>query len=395
MSKPRLVVLSKLFWPEGSGAELATYLIVKNILSKHFDLTIVSGTKNPRIDVLKFCRYFYWAALNTKLKPFEWLKLFANIESLRTLIKMADVVYIPSHTLIPLAILIKQINPYAKIVLHLHNFQPLTYTSVVLKDKKSSLATDIIVEQGEHGSLVRTIFSGVGHYINSLNALALYSVDQIICVSKAQYEILARHLRPVREKGIVIYNPPPSISGNMKDLSDIPTIVYIGGSSYVKGFQYIVKAIPRLRKYRIRLFLCGEYPGYKIKRCTPDDKIKILGKLSHKELIKLYYESWGLLFTSICEEPLPYAVIEASLTGTIPIASKVGGIPELINDTGAEKFLFIPEDIDDMISKLEELSMLDKQDTMNLGEFIKRNIYEKLSTSSSKMTKVLSNLVSS
>ena len=30
----KVLVVSKLFWPEGGGAELATYLAVKSVLSK-------------------------------------------------------------------------------------------------------------------------------------------------------------------------------------------------------------------------------------------------------------------------------------------------------------------------------------------------------------------------
>ena len=45
--KPRVLVFSKLFWPEGEGAELATYLIVK-LLSRRFDVAVVSGTGSAR-----------------------------------------------------------------------------------------------------------------------------------------------------------------------------------------------------------------------------------------------------------------------------------------------------------------------------------------------------------
>jgi hypothetical protein len=61
--KPRILVLTKLFWPEGGGAELATYLIVKDILSKYFDVTIVSSTRSPEPDILKHARYIHWSTL--------------------------------------------------------------------------------------------------------------------------------------------------------------------------------------------------------------------------------------------------------------------------------------------------------------------------------------------
>jgi len=71
--KPRILVLTKLFWPDGSGGELATYLIVKNILSKYFNVFIVSGTRKPKADILRLTNYIYWSVLETRYKPIEWL----------------------------------------------------------------------------------------------------------------------------------------------------------------------------------------------------------------------------------------------------------------------------------------------------------------------------------
>jgi len=38
-------VLTRLFWPEGSGGELATYLFLRRYLGRYFDVVVVSGTK--------------------------------------------------------------------------------------------------------------------------------------------------------------------------------------------------------------------------------------------------------------------------------------------------------------------------------------------------------------
>jgi hypothetical protein len=43
--RPKLLVLTRLFWPEGSGGELATYLFLRRYLGRYFDVVVVSGTK--------------------------------------------------------------------------------------------------------------------------------------------------------------------------------------------------------------------------------------------------------------------------------------------------------------------------------------------------------------
>jgi len=311
--KLRILVFTKLFWPEGGGAELATYLVVKDILSKHFDVTIVSGTRSPEPDILKHARYIHWGALEARYKPIEWIKTFMGISWVRNLIEEADIVYIPSHTLIPLAIAVKALNPRAKVVLHLHNYQLLTYTSIVLASREPDAATDIVVELGEHKSLLRALITSFGHYINYINRLATILADKIICASRKQCEIISRHIPEVGNKAEVIYNPPPPIPTISKRLGEKPILVYAGGASYIKGFQTLLKALAKiLRKYEAKAYIIlGEAsPREKalVMKLTEkvNKKLIPLDKLPHNEFLKLHEHTWALLYPSISEEPLPY-----------------------------------------------------------------------------------------
>ncbi|MCR8501759.1 MAG: glycosyltransferase [Candidatus Korarchaeota archaeon] len=56
--------------------------------------------------------------------------------------------------------------------------------------------------------------------------------------------------------------------------------------------------------------------------------------------------------SSIFGEPLAYVVLEAMLTGTIPTASEVGGVSETIRETPAERFMFKPEDVNELIERV-------------------------------------------
>ena len=44
----------------------------------------------------------------------------------------------------------------------------------------------------------------------------------------------------------------------------------------------------------------------------------------------IHFITYALLFTSIWEGPLPYVVMESMLARTLPISSKVGGVPEIV-----------------------------------------------------------------
>jgi len=105
--------VSKFFWPEGGGAELATYLFIKRYLADWFDVVVVSGTDKPIIG-RGCCRYVVWDVLRAGFKPAEWLLFAAKLRNVAKLIRWADIVYIPSHTLLPLAPIVKWVNPRAR-----------------------------------------------------------------------------------------------------------------------------------------------------------------------------------------------------------------------------------------------------------------------------------------
>jgi glycosyltransferase involved in cell wall biosynthesis len=376
--RPKILVLTKLFWPQGSGGELATHLIVKDTLSRHFDVIIVSGTRSPEPGILKHARYVYWSALEASYKPVEWVKAFTSIGWIRRLVKEANVVYIPSHTLISLAISVKKINPTTRIVLHLHNYQLLTYTSILLAGREPDVATDVIVELGEHKSLIRALLAGFGHYLNYINRLAASIADRIICVSHRQCEVITRHMPGIKGKTEVIYNPPPPLPPISKRISDEPVLIYAGGASYTKGFQTLLKALAKiLGKHRAKAYvILGEASpkekDFVMKLAEKVNKKLIpLDRLPHNEYLKLHEYAWALLFPSISEEPLGYAVVESMLIGTIPVASRVGGVPEIVAGTIAERFLFEPGNVEEFVDRIESLVSLSKGEVMDIGMKLK------------------------
>jgi glycosyltransferase involved in cell wall biosynthesis len=135
------------------------------------------------------------------------------------------------------------------VVVHLHNFQPLAYTSVLLAGREPGAAQDFLVERMEHGSLLRAAAAGLGHYANrAVGLLALRRADAVVCVSRRQRDILLKHIPELKGKIAVIYNPPPPLPGAGKELGGEPVFVYAGGSSYVKGFHVLLELLRKAAK---------------------------------------------------------------------------------------------------------------------------------------------------
>jgi hypothetical protein len=68
--RPKLLVLTRLFQPEGIGGELATYLFIRRYLGKHFDVVVVSGTERPA-PLGGCCRCVLRRALRSRFEPAE------------------------------------------------------------------------------------------------------------------------------------------------------------------------------------------------------------------------------------------------------------------------------------------------------------------------------------
>jgi glycosyltransferase involved in cell wall biosynthesis len=276
-----------------------------------------------------------------------------------------------------------------KVVVHLHGYIPISYTATVLapyeEHKHRITLDDTMLECMK--SLRHCVGVSLLWWLPKLARKWISQADKIICVSKRQAEIIADQAPELRDKIEVVYNPlPPEIinAEPRKELDDTPTFLYVGGDSYIKGFHTLLKAVKELGKQGIRLhiFLAGEY-NYSNLRILSELRSKyqslemrILGKVSHKDVIKLHEKSWALIFPSITEEPLPYAVVEATTLGTILVASSVGGVPEIVGDCPAKKFLFKPGDVNDLIEKLKILTLQSKENILSLVMECRNRIVE-------------------
>jgi glycosyltransferase involved in cell wall biosynthesis len=77
------------------------------------------------------------------------------------------------------------------------------------------------------------------------------------------------------------------------------------------------------------------------------------------------------------EETFSYAVVEAMAGQTIPIASRIGGIPEIVEGTFAEKMLFTPGAGGEFLEKIGEVQSLSKQDLIEIGVKLKNAVTKK------------------
>ena len=383
----RILVVSEMYWPEGGGGVLATHLIVKTLKSLGFEVTVVHGSQNP--EVAQGVRYIYSDLLSARDKFRLWLNCMrlSRENWFLNLLKQHDVLYIPRYCypLIPVA---KKLGK--RVVVHLHDYQPISYNANVPAPYEAyrGRLREWILEVEKTKSFGHYLAASLFWWVPKLAQKWLADADTIICVSKRQAEIIADAAKSLKEKIVVAYNPIPIENfTNIKNkrLDDTPTFLYMGGDSYIKGFKLLLEALEILRRKRIklRLRLTSHYSVKSLKELkkfsSEEVEVKIYGRLPYEKLKLLHESSWGLLFPSIWEEPLPYAVAESMFCGTIPIASRVGGVPETVGGTYAERLLFKPGDVEEFVNRIEEAISMKREDVHDIGIRLREEVLKRFS----------------
>lgn len=261
---------------------------------------------------------------------------------------------------------------------------------------------------------IRIIFTAHGFIFNEpflpitkwffliLEKFASLFRDYIICVSDADKESALKHKLIDPAKISVIHNGLAPINFLTRDeakkalglRSDQAILGSIANFYKTKGLDILVDAISLLDKQflnQIHLVIVGEgkeriFIEKKILEYELGPKITLIGKLSDAEK---YLKAFDIFLLPSRKEGFPFVLLEAMQAGLPIIASKVGGIPEALEDAGLQVRAEDPKALAEAITKLlndanlaaqfaqraEQRSQLFTQEKM-LGET--KKIYEKL-----------------
>ncbi|MEM1903295.1 MAG: glycosyltransferase family 4 protein [Pyrobaculum sp.] len=371
------VVVEKL-WPEGSGAELATSLLLREIISMGVDVVVYTGTRRPLWLPENSVRYL--PILNVGLGgPKTLAKLYTNLfrhgKFFEKALRDVDVVYIPhvSYPVIPLAKKLKK-----KVVVHLHDSRPASQAPLLsYGEAMNEMKRTFIYVKESYGVPTALIASIAAPILTRIMRKWISMADLVVCVSKRQEELITKFVPELRDKTAVVYNILHDLPSVERRLSDTPTFLYKGGDYFHKGFHVLLTALERLCNENIKVVFTNRYRERSVKavehiknRCRLD--VEIVGKVEFNKILKLQMASWGVLFPSIWEEPLPYSVVEAAAMGVLPIASRVGGVPEILEGTPGEHFLVEPNCPNCIAEKIRDVAQMDKGELLEIGEKLKQ-----------------------
>jgi glycosyltransferase involved in cell wall biosynthesis len=240
-------------------------------------------------------------------------------------------------------------------------------------------------------SHVHSSYSGYKRRNILMERFLSYYTDKIVCVSRSVQRFVVDAEKIAEGKTRVIYNGC-SLSGAGKVtvgaegdgvLRDIGkqdlVMIVVASLTPNKGHNVLLNALKIVsqRIPRAKLLIAGDGPlrvqlkesAYKL---GIGDKVIFAGQ--RKDVAKLLQVADVFILPSVQREGLGVALIEAMAEGLPVIGSRLGGIPEVIEDN-VNGFLVPPGDSNElarrMMTLLEDQSMRDKMGKMG------RKIYEK------------------
>jgi glycosyltransferase involved in cell wall biosynthesis len=187
---------------------------------------------------------------------------------------------------------------------------------------------------------------------------------KIICVSEHDRELALKFKVASTKKLIVVHNgvdPSPFLNTNgikVREefhLGNIPIITMVSRLSPPKDFLTLLKACQILRgQFKMLIVGDGELRG-KIERFISENNLQGLIILTgeRRDIPEILAVS-DIFVLSTNWEGLPRSIIEAMLSGIPVVASRVGGVPELVED-GVTGFLVTPKDPKELAKTLQVL----------------------------------------
>lgn len=147
---------------------------------------------------------------------------------------------------------------------------------------------------------------------------------------------------------------------NFKKFQRTPSVKlrfgFIGNILPAKGVHILIKAFNKIENNNVELKIYGKQLSYKgelgnyleyIKKLAKNKNIKFMNEFDNKNISTIFEGIDVLIVPSIWYENSPLVIQEAFAFKTPVVASRIGGIPELINH-GENGFLFEPNSYEDL-----------------------------------------------
>ena len=244
-----------------------------------------------------------------------------------------------------------------RVVLTLHDHWGFCINSIRMTDERS-LCRDSTGCSGCHASIhvgnqplpqrmrqdyLRWQLSGVDRFISPSHYLA----DAYVATGfdAQRLEVVANGIELDTYAGV----RRPAFEGRLR-------VLFIGYMGEHKGVPTLLRALARLPAERVQVDFVGD--GHlrtryqqELRQLAPDLPQRFWGRLPNDLIAERMAAAHVFVLPSVCPENQPVTITEAMASGVPVVASRIGGIPELVAH-GVNGWLFEPGDDQDLARQL-------------------------------------------
>ncbi len=352
----KILLVNKFLYPKG-GAEIVCLGLAEGLAGRGHDVSLfgMSDKRNPELpDADCFpSEVDYHAERSFSQKFGEALRTIYSREARQGFARILDrrrpdLIHMHNiyHQLTP-AIFAPARERGIPVVLTLHDYKLICPVYTCLRDSKpceaclGGSAVPLLQGRCKGGSLAESfvlfleseIHRFLGSYkrgVNLLTSPSRFLMDKMIAggVDPTRIEHLPNAL-PVSTEWIErAYEPPPE--------STSPELLWIGRMSAEKGLPTLLKAVAASAA-PLRLTLVGDGPldaeiAALASELKGGDRIRLLGRKPREEIPALILGADATVMPSEWYENAPLSILESFALGRPIIATRMGGIPEMLTD---------------------------------------------------------------
>lgn len=289
-------------------------------------------------------------------------------------------------------------------VVHVHNLYPLFSPSVLVACRREGVPVVMTVHNfnltcptGQHlykemvcedcvgGHEYRCVLKNCRNNILESSAYALRKsfarrfrlFHDNVSVLIALTAFTKRRLRQAgfREDQIAVVPNPTSIRETTVDRLAGEYVAFAGRVSAEKGVDTLLSAAAQMPDVPFKV--AGDGPVLSEMMAKAPRNVEFLGRLGFDALISFYRRARVLVVPSVCLEQFGMVVVDAMALGVPVIASRIGGLPYVVDD-GVTGSLFEPGNPEDLAHQVRRL-WEDDQVCVRMGKAAKQKVKQQYS----------------
>jgi glycosyltransferase involved in cell wall biosynthesis len=189
--------------------------------------------------------------------------------------------------------------------------------------------------------------SGAAPLLRRLRDLTVRRAAHVICPSAFLRDLAIGWGVPA-DRVSVLPNPAPAVPPLERGSHDGVVLAFAGRFGPQKSLDVLFDAVERVDGVRLRVAGAGELAA------TPPASAELLGPLPREDVLQLFADADASVLSSSWEN-FPHTVVESLAVGTPVIATRVGGVPEVVED-GVNGLLVPPGDVEALAAAISRFA---------------------------------------